>query len=482
MGWLKSLWVFVVLCGVPLQALATHIIGGEIYYRYVGNNQYEITLDVYRDCFYGQAGFDDPAHIAIFYAGGDSVIQLNLNPISIDTLDPTMGDPCFQVPDDVCVDWARYRTVVTLPFRAGGYDIVYQRCCRNHTIANLVRPDTTGATYSIHISEKGLTEHNSSPRFNFLPPAFTCINKPIEFQHSAIDEDGDSLVYRLCRPLHGASIDRPQPNTPEPPPFDSVIWQPGYSVNNLLAPAPDPDPLTINPQTGLLTGFPHLQGQFVVGVCVEEYRDGELLSVLRRDFQYNVGPCKEVEALAIIPEAQCDNLTVNFTNTSTLAESFLWYPEWPNMGVVSTATNLTHTYPDTGTYTVVLIAEPNSSCADTLFEEIFLQFNSLEADMLVQTQECDGSALLLLQDQSVDPVSPVVSWEWVVTHEAGADTSFEQNPVFVVPNPSSGTVVLTATTQNGCVDSKTLLYTAGGNNPADQIDLNVEVCLGDSIA
>ncbi|HMP13046.1 MAG TPA: hypothetical protein PKD70_04145, partial [Saprospiraceae bacterium] len=36
---------------LPIALHATHIVGGEIGYKCLGSNQYEITLKVYRDCF-----------------------------------------------------------------------------------------------------------------------------------------------------------------------------------------------------------------------------------------------------------------------------------------------------------------------------------------------------------------------------------------------------------------------------------------------
>lgn len=42
-----SVWLYLILA-VP--ASATHISGGKIYYECLGNDQYRITLVVYRDC------------------------------------------------------------------------------------------------------------------------------------------------------------------------------------------------------------------------------------------------------------------------------------------------------------------------------------------------------------------------------------------------------------------------------------------------
>ena len=47
---------------------ATHIVGGELNYRYLVNNVYQINLTVYRDCFNGVPPFDNPASVGIFNA------------------------------------------------------------------------------------------------------------------------------------------------------------------------------------------------------------------------------------------------------------------------------------------------------------------------------------------------------------------------------------------------------------------------------
>ena len=48
---------------------ASHIIGGEIYYDSLGNNQYKITIEIYRDCN-SATGFDNPLNYTIFLADG----------------------------------------------------------------------------------------------------------------------------------------------------------------------------------------------------------------------------------------------------------------------------------------------------------------------------------------------------------------------------------------------------------------------------
>lgn len=66
----------------------------------------------------------------------------------------------------------------------------------------------------------------------------------------------------------------------------------------------------------------------MLGVCVDEFRAGELLSTTRRDFQYNVADCGEPNAAFFLPEILCDTLSVQFVNKSTDTNFFRWYFDW----------------------------------------------------------------------------------------------------------------------------------------------------------
>ncbi|MBK6948241.1 MAG: gliding motility-associated C-terminal domain-containing protein [Haliscomenobacter sp.] len=471
-----------------LSAQATHIVGGEIGYRCLGNNQYEVTLRVYRDCFYGDdlAPFDDPASIGIFDRNGLLVRNLLVTKTGNDTL-TNIIDKCILNSGNVCVHTTTYKATVTLMPRPGGYRFVYQRCCRNETIRNIVKPLETGATYDIHLTEAAMKRCNNSPVFNAWPPIFICRDEPLSFNHSALDTDGDSLVYKLCIPFQGGTILFPQPVPPDAPPYDTVVWnnppnQTIYSVDNMMGFGV---PLAINPVSGLMTATPGQLGQYVIGVCILEYdrNTKELLSETRRDFQYNVIDCQRVTAALFAPEAQCDNLTVSFLNQSQNAEAFQWYFDSPSTTFGSTERNPVFTYPDTGKYTITLIAEPGTICADTAVHDLFLQYNSLSVDLQVDVFDCFGGSVLQLRDLSVDTISPVVKWQWEVRFTGGeALVSTQQFPEFIVPTGSSGTVKLTATSQNGCVQTAEKSFETGQGKPGGYIaSTRLEACLDEVI-
>ena len=475
---------------VPFSLQASHIVGGEMSYECLGNNQYKIKLKVFRDCFFGDpnAYFDDPAYVGIWNRTTMTMDTIHMPFMMIDdTLSNNIMDPCITPLESVCVHTTFYEKIVTLPLNTDGYNIIYQRCCRNVTLSNIMSPDSTGATFSIFLKPDIMAdcndlvspEFNSTPDFGGLAPIYICANKELEYDHSAMDADGDSLVYKLCNPLTGGSYQVPQPKVPSPPPFDSVAWiDPPYNVDNMLGGG---IPLEIDPQTGLLTAFPAFQGQFVVGVCVEEYRNGVLLSTTRRDFQYNVVPCSEIISSFFAPDVQCENLTVEFDNQSEFASQYRWFFDWPNPTPGSLQFEPTYTFPDTGTYTVALIAQPGAVCADTFFHEIFLQYNSLDADFTLEEFPCLDSSVLILQDLSTDNVSPVNQWLWEVFIGNDTLTSTEQNPVFTVPSPGSGQVRLTARSVNGCENTKTLSFTTTGAPPDSLFITTDTICVGETV-
>ena len=82
---LKSL---VLLLGILLsvgEIQATHIVGGDLTYRCLGNNYYEFTLTVRRDCRYGKEPFDSKAILGFFF--GDDQPAYNVGVTGVIEMD-----------------------------------------------------------------------------------------------------------------------------------------------------------------------------------------------------------------------------------------------------------------------------------------------------------------------------------------------------------------------------------------------------------
>lgn len=488
-----SLVLVILFMGLASQVSATHIVGGDISYKCLGSSQYEVTLTVRIDCENGEEYFDETAFVGVFdgfgnllpWVGTGGMVQLT-NPV-IDTVDTNIGaGPCGFVGDEVCVEEAIYTGIVSLPFRTTGYFLAYQRCCRNFSVTNLVNPLETGATYFTRVTEKALLVCNDSPKFNEWSDIFICANEPHLFDHSASESDGDSLVYSICAAKNGATFDNPQPSPPDGPPYEDVIYQPPFGPDDPMGGVP----LVIDPQTGIYTATPNALGQFQIAVCVEEYRDGELLSRTIRDFQYNVVACINEDAPIAnfdAPDLLCDGtLTVDFVNQSQGAESYTWNFNYPttDMDFISMEENPTFTFPGPGEYVIALSAIRDlDGCTDTKFDTIGLYDSDLLADFEFEISSCvPDSTNIQFTDTSVDPDYEIVEWDWVFMTEDGYNnTSNEQNPFVTVPKDDNVVVSLTVYSDNGCSDA------IEKEVDADPLDLEVlaspaMICEGDTTA
>jgi gliding motility-associated-like protein len=450
---LHGILLFLILICCPRNSYATHIVGGEMNYRCLGNDQYEVSLTIFRDCDTGVPWFDNPASIGVF--DGQTNVYLfqqfiNLNNAINDTLDIYLPDSCLVVPSNVCIHTTTYRDTLNLPFSLTGYTIAYQRCCRNQDIVNIVSPSSTGATYWTYISPAALQACNNSAVFNEWPRVYLCSGVPISFDHSATDIDGDSIVYELCDPSNGAIGGNPAPQPPDAPPYLNIAWQTPYNLSNVLGGA---DPLTINPTTGLLTGTPQNLGVFLVGVCLKEYRNGNLISITRRDFQHVVGICaRQTVADFDTTGLHCNkNLVYPFDNNSQVVTgTYNWL--FDSLGNTQ-AVNPTFTFPDTGTYTVTLIAGIGSPCIDTFSVNMNLRIEALELSVTPPQVVCQGDTVLLVATDAYEGYSDSTSFTWTpaasIISGQGTDSVWvvaTQNTQFQVDGINSYNCASSATT------------------------------------
>jgi gliding motility-associated-like protein len=453
----KLILFFVVLFSFNQQASASHIIGGEIYYDCLGGNLYKITLKVYRNCYDSDSPMDDPAYLFIFNSSGNFIDSLAIPLPGTIILPSLINNPCFTPPNNVCVEQAIYQRTIYLPPLAGGYDISYQRCCRDNSLINLDNPGLTGSAYVTHIPDPAIAVCNNSPRFSSHPPIFICNGLPLNYDHSATDPDNDSLYYEFCSPLNGAEPLCPQYGPQGPlspcseigpaPPYSPVAWTPGYSAAYPINSSPA---LTINHQTGQITGTPNTIGQFVATICVSEYRNGSLIGTSRRDFLFNVIPCQGLP-LASIPQQTtfCFGYQAHFTQTSYYASTLFWdFGDPLSTSDISYASSPGYTYPGPGTYTVTLIINKGTPCADTATTTVDIRHN-LAPDFVIPAGKCffnnsyDFSAAGDFQGNG--------TFTWNFGTHASPSVSNTPNVTGVVFDTTGSFPVTLTISENGCV-------------------------------
>ncbi|MBN8703851.1 MAG: PKD domain-containing protein [Bacteroidetes bacterium] len=287
---------------------------------------------------------------------------------------------------------------------------------------------------------------NSDPVFNLFPPLFLCAGEPFTFDHAATDPDGDSLVYSFYTPYDGDNgVGALDPtfsgNTAI---FTPITFLGGFSSTNPLGGAP----LTLNPVTGLLSGTPSALGQYVVGIKVKEYRNGIYIGETIRDFQFNIVNCPPDAQALLNPMSVCSGSSHTFSNVDPNATNWWWNFGDPSTNAdTSTAQFPTYTYTP-GTYSVTLIVNKGTTCADTAVAPILVGF--VNASFTHDAPKCSGSVVSFTDNSTKSSNATINSWSW---NFGDAGTSTSQNPTHAYITGGTYTVVLTASTNIGCTDT-----------------------------
>jgi hypothetical protein len=266
---MRSLLTTLAIVLSMLTARATHMSGGEIYWDCLGNNQYRITMVIYRDC----AGINvDPSYtlqvtspcgnttLVVSTPGGQEISQL-----------------CNQqLPNSTCnggslpgIQQYIYTGTITLP-PCNFWTISYTNIYRNNAIVNLQNPGAQ-RTYIRATINNSAVPCNDSPQFTNTAIPFVCLGFPITYSFGAFDPESDSLSYQLISAMgiNGAPLAYVSPNT-------GALPIPG---------------LTLNPATGQVNFTLSTQGNWVVVVQVNHWVNGQIVGTVMRDMQFVAYPC-----------------------------------------------------------------------------------------------------------------------------------------------------------------------------------------------
>jgi gliding motility-associated-like protein len=435
---IKCLLAFALTLGSISFSFSSHIVGGEMYYDYLGPNLYQLSVKIYRDC--GGMGYPSNIVVGIFNNSGTLVQSETISFPGATVLPIDINDPCTVPPQNICIEQAIYTKQITLPPNAGGYHLAFELCCRAPSIDNLLSPASQGMTLTSYIPGQANNSHiNSSPRFSSLPPLLVCNNRLLDYDYSATDPDGDSLVYTLTHPFDGNGTGNA---APPPPPYFSVNYAGGYNATN---PFGTTISTSLDPNTGQFLTTPNGTGTYAVGVMVSEYRNGVLLSETRREFVFEVVNCTYYLE-AIIPaqmqmnyySGTCTGLTVDFDNNSYGGNDYFW--DFGDALTFADTSNLlfpSYQYPDSGFYLVTFIVNRGAACTDTAYVNIRVDYPVLidlvyDDSICEKVNEFDFSAIS-------NYTHPESDYNWYFTTNATPSTVLQQDQVSSVQFSSPGT-------------------------------------------
>ncbi len=444
-----------------VSANAAHIKGGFFTYRYLGpgtgtNLRYNITLTVYMICNPSPGQLSNPINFTIFSAGNNQFLQdVSVELTNQYNLGRIRDEPCITGDQTGC-----YYTIVIyelasieLPSTPDGYIVAYQRCCRIAGINNLVASGTVGNTFMIAIPGTATgqnAETNSSPVFPISDTGVVCHNNFFQLSFQASDPDNDSLSYYFCDAFTGADQNNPAPPTATNPPYGLVPYQSPFSGTQPMGAG-----VTINPVTGIISGFaPSITGEYVLCVCVYEYRNGVLIARTRKELHVRVGDCEALTPTLDPQYITCDGFTLSFYNKtpSPLINTYFWDFGVPGLtNDTSNLANPSYTYPDTGTFIVKMIVNKNQQCTDSTTSIVKVYPGFFPG--FIFNGSCVSNPFFFT-DTTNTRYGVVNSWSWNFGDLSTlADTSHIRNPQWTYPTPGIKDVRLIVTNSKGCIDT-----------------------------
>jgi gliding motility-associated-like protein len=461
----KQVPFFILLCLICFVGKADHITGGEMYYTYSpssfqGSYIYNFTLKLYMRCNSGRS-FNNPTIISIFdKVSGSRVMDLDVPLNKMETISLTTPDPCISNPPTVCYEIGYYYFTVTLPGLPDGYIVAGQVNYRVGGIANLSPGySQVGATYTAIIP--GTTQNlaaNNSARFIGSDLVIVCANNRFSYSFAAEDADNDELRYSFCDAYRssngpsggGGGFGNTGNNASPPlsPPYQPVPYGGGFDGWQPLG-----KDVSIDPNTGLITGIAPSPGIYVITVCVEEIRAGKVIAVQRKDLQISITSCN-ITAAILQPEymlcRDTKTLTVANLSLSSLINDYDWKFTNASGDVVFNTKQpiASHSFADTGTYNIKLVINPGQRCTDSttsivrVYPGFYPDFDFKGICVAKPT---------VFTDKSTTVYGTVNSWNWNFG-ESNATTEI-QNPNHTYEAASTKTVSLISTNTKGCRDT-----------------------------
>jgi gliding motility-associated-like protein len=489
----KHFLIFLVAMSLVCTAYADHISGGEMFYSYEGflngQHRYSVTLKFYMRCNSGRQ-FNNPSRVAVYEKGtGREIMVIEAALTSTQTINRQEQDDCITNPPAVCYEVGYYNFSVSLPESSTGYILAAQVNFRINGINNLIQGyNNIGATYTGDIPGNGVVTDapkNNSAHFIGSDLVVVCENNSFSYSFAATDADKDELRYSFCEAYRssGGGIGAGGANgsvAPPAPPYQSVPYRsPAFSASVPLG-----NKVRIDAKTGLITGIAPESGIYVVTVCVEEIRNGKVIATQRKDLQINITSCSIIAA-NLPPEYQLctDTKTITFANdfSNPRIKTYFWElsDQNGNPFFSSTQSQFTHTFQDTGIYSIKLAINRGEACKDSAVS-IVRVYPGLKSDFI--TEGICFTKPTLFGDRSTTVYGSINSWTWDFGEPTEiVDRSVDKNPQYTYPFGGPKEVSLITGTTKGCQDTITKTVSIVEKPPLNFAFTDTLICLKDSV-
>jgi hypothetical protein len=265
----KIILLIALISTLGFNTKASHNLGGEITYEWLSGSTYNVKLLLYTDCMGVGAPISPNLNYSSTSCGINQFISLSITSTrDISQVCDTNSLSCNggTLPG---ITETVYEGVITTMTPCSDWILSYSVCCLNSAIQNITTPSSVNF-YVETTLDNTVHLNNKSPYFVDAPRWMIPVNQMSFISAGAYDPDGDSLYFSMVTPLSETSI--------------LVALNAGHSATEPFISTPS---TSFNNQTGIITTQPTTFGISYISVKVEEFRNGQLIGSVIRDFTTN---------------------------------------------------------------------------------------------------------------------------------------------------------------------------------------------------
>lgn len=269
---LNTILTGLLLVCITSTSVANTLLGGDITYRWLNGNNYEVSLHVYEKCD-GTTGITTAqlsltaASVGYSYnkvlslKGSSDLMQLCVGTTAATTCN---GGNLYSAVDLV------FKDTVTLPANYPDYVFSTTLCCRDGNSATLASANGK-PLYLETTLDKSKVVKNNTPQFFNRPQIYLGTGQNLNIDLGAYDTDGDSLAYELiaAKEANGTAL----------------TYATGYSLQE---PASSATSSRFSNFTGQFNFTPNASQTFTLSVLVHEYRNVNHIGAVQREVNIKV--------------------------------------------------------------------------------------------------------------------------------------------------------------------------------------------------
>ncbi len=424
-------YIFFILIFVSARVHASHIFGGELNYKHVTGNTYEITLTLYGDCS-GNSFPNLPNSVPVISVnnGGTSFTSITLSPFGI------VGEEVTPVcPDEIANTACKggilpgvarfiFKGNVTLNANSANWEFIFNgdlgvanQAGRSGAITNI----TQGANYTIMklvATLNNLSGPNNSSTYTTIPTPFFCVSNTQQYNQGAIDADGDALSFDLVPGLNGNG--------------GIVTYTAPYTYTDPLGTSPGS--YFFSNTTGQLSFMPNIVQNALVVSKVTETRNGVVVGTSMREMVFVVLNCNNQSPGGIISGNNAGTINNGSEITICNANNFLQF-------------NINAADPDNGKVTAsysglpagaTLVINNNNTVSPTL---------AFSWNIPASVQPGDYTFYVTYQDDGC-PLSSKQTIAYTIHYTQPINATLVSSSVSCTPG-GDGSINITATSVNG---------------------------------